>query len=120
MGNSVTHFEIAVKDDAAARKFYADLFGWKITHHEATGYGLVDTNSGGEGIGGGVMKSPTGDVFTTFYVVVDDLQATLDQAEEQGAKTIMPPMQVPEGPEIAMFADPDGNKIGIAKESSVT
>jgi len=24
-------------------------------------------------------------------------------------------MQVPDGPEIAMFADPDGNVIGLAK-----
>jgi predicted enzyme related to lactoylglutathione lyase len=24
-------------------------------------------------------------------------------------------MQVPEGPEIAMFSDPDGNVIGLAK-----
>jgi len=27
----------------------------------------------------------------------------------------MPPMQVPDGPEIAMFADPDGNVIGLSK-----
>jgi len=27
----------------------------------------------------------------------------------------MPPMQVPEGPEIAMFSDPDGNVVGLAK-----
>jgi uncharacterized protein len=120
MGNPVTHFEIAVKDTEAARNFYADLFGWKITHHEATGYGLVDTDSGGEGIGGGIAKPPTGDVYITFYVLVEDLQATLDQAEKQGAKTLVPPMQVPEGPEIAMFTDPDGSIVGLAKQESVT
>jgi predicted enzyme related to lactoylglutathione lyase len=27
----------------------------------------------------------------------------------------MPPMQVPDGPEIAMFADLDGNVIGLSK-----
>jgi len=36
-------------------------------------------------------------------------------AEKLGAKVVMPPMQVPEGPEIAMFSDPDGNVIGLAK-----
>ena len=46
---------------------------------------------------------------------VDDLQAKLDQAEKLGAKVVMPAMQVPDGPEIAMFADPDGNVIGLAK-----
>lgn len=120
MGNPVTHFEIGVKDDAAARKFYGDLFGWKITHHDATGYGLVDTDSGGEGIGGGIAKPPTGEAHTIFYVLVDDLQATLDRAEKMGAKTFVPPMQVPEGPEIAIFSDPEGNMIGIARGESVT
>jgi len=27
----------------------------------------------------------------------------------------MPPMQVPDGPEVAMLSDPDGNVIGLAK-----
>ena len=115
MGNPVTHFEIAVKDDAAARRFYGDLFGWKITHHEPTGYGMVDTDSGGEGIGGGVAKPPDGAPYVTIYVSVDDLQGKIDQAEKLGATVIMPPMQVPEGPEIAMFSDPDGNVIGLSK-----
>jgi predicted enzyme related to lactoylglutathione lyase len=28
---------------------------------------------------------------------------------------VLPPMQIPDGPEIAMFADPDGNMIGPSK-----
>jgi predicted enzyme related to lactoylglutathione lyase len=48
-------------------------------------------------------------------VNVDDVQAKLDEAEKLGAKTMVPPMQVPEGPEIALFTDPDGNLIGLAK-----
>lgn len=115
MGNPVVHFEIAVKDDAAARKFYGDLFGWKIDHHEATGYGMVDTDSGGEGIGGGIAKPPEGAPYVTVYVGADDLKAKLDEAEKLGAKTMMPPMQVPGGPEIALFTDPEGNLIGLAK-----
>jgi predicted enzyme related to lactoylglutathione lyase len=116
MGNPVVHFEIGVKDASAANKFYADLFGWKIDSSNPMNYGIVDTDSGGEGVGGGIMKPPEGaGTYTTFYVNVEDLQATLDQAEKLGAKTIMPPMQVPEGPEIAMFSDPDGNVIGLSK-----
>jgi uncharacterized protein len=48
-------------------------------------------------------------------VQVDDVQSTLDAAEKLGGKTVMPPMQVPEGPEVAMFADPEGNSIGVVK-----
>jgi uncharacterized protein len=116
MGNPVVHFEICVKDDKAANKFYGELFGWKINADNPANYGMVDTDSAGEGIGGGISKPPEGvDPYTTVYVNVDDVQAKLDQAEKLGAKVLMPPMQVPEGPEIAMFADADGNMIGLAK-----
>ena len=115
MGNPVVHFEIGVKDDKAASKFYADLFGWNINSDNPANYGMVDTDSSGEGIGGGIAKPPEGGPYTTVYVNVDDVQAKLDQAEKLGAKTIVPPMQVPEGPEIAIFTDPDGNMIGLAK-----
>lgn len=116
MGNPVVHFEIGVNDEAAAQKFYADLFGWKINADNPMNYGIVDTDSAGEGIGGGISKPPDGSgPYTAFYVNVDNLQAKLDQAAKLGAKVVMPPMQVPDGPEIAMFADPDGNVIGLSK-----
>jgi uncharacterized protein len=114
MGRPVTHFEIGAKDDKAMQKFYGDLFGWKTNVHEASGYGIVET--GGEGgIGGGIFATPTGEPYTVFYVDVEDVQATLDQAEKLGGRTMMGPMQVPGGPEVAMFTDPEGNTIGIAK-----
>jgi uncharacterized protein len=116
MGNSVVHFEIGVKDASAAQKFYADLFGWKVDANNPMNYGIVDTDSGGQGIGGGITKPPDDSgPYVTFYVNVEDLQATLERAEKLGAKTMMPPMQVPDGPEIALFTDPDGNMIGLSK-----
>jgi predicted enzyme related to lactoylglutathione lyase len=116
MGNPVVHFEIGVKDAAAAQKFYADLFGWKINADNPMNYGMVDTDSGGEGVGGGIAKPPDGSgPYTTFYVNCEDVKAKLDEAEKLGATVVMPPMQVPEGPEIAMFSDADGNVIGLAK-----
>jgi predicted enzyme related to lactoylglutathione lyase len=33
-----------------------------------------------------------------------------------GGKTLMEPHQVPGGPEIAMFEDPDGNAIGLLED----
>ena len=51
----------------------------------------------------------------TFYVNVSDLAAALAKAESLGGKTVMPPMAVPGGPEIAQFSDPEGNVIGLSK-----
>jgi uncharacterized glyoxalase superfamily protein PhnB len=44
-----------------------------------------------------------------------DLAATLKEAEAKGAKTLMEPEDIPGGPTIAMFADPEGNVIGLTK-----
>ena len=45
---------------------------------------------------------------------VDDLQASLDRAETLGGKALVPPTDLPDGyGRFAMFADPDGNTIGL-------
>ncbi|MFN2607129.1 MAG: VOC family protein [Acidimicrobiales bacterium] len=111
MGHPVVHFEVLGKDGAALQKFYGDLFGWAINADNPMNYGMVPADEGG--IGGGVGPSQDGSSFVTFYVQVDDLQATLDQVEKLGGSTVMPPMEVPEGPKVAQFKDPDGNVIGI-------
>ncbi len=40
---------------------------------------------------------------STFYVEVGDLQATLDAIEAAGGSTVQPPMDIPNGPSIALF-----------------
>ena len=55
----------------------------------------------------------------TFYVEVSDLKAHLEKIEGLGGKTTMPPMYIPGGPKIAMFADPEGNVIGLLMEGSM-
>jgi hypothetical protein len=32
---------------------------------------------------------------------------------EIGGKTVLPPTDVPEGPSLALFSDPEGNVIGL-------
>ncbi len=76
-------------------------------------YGMVTTGEGA--ISGGVGPSMDGAPAVTFYVEVDDLQAALDRVIELGGEMVMPPMDVPGGPSIAMFSDPAGNKIGLVK-----
>ncbi len=112
MANPVNHFEVLGKDGAALQKFYSDLFDWTIDAENPMNYGIVAPSEGG--IGGGVAASLDGTSMVTFYVQVDDLQATLDKVESLGGKTVMPPMDVPGGPKIAQFTDPEGNQIGIA------
>lgn len=116
MAQPVVHWEIGGSNPAKSREFYAKLFDWKIQVMEAMDYGMVEA-SGEKSIGGGIGPVPPGGKpYVTFYIKVDDLQQYLDKAGELGGTTIMPPMDIPEAGSIAMFADIDGNTIGLFKE----
>ncbi|MGH9058503.1 MAG: VOC family protein [Acidimicrobiales bacterium] len=113
MANPVAWFEASGPDPAALQRFYAEVFGWKIDADNPMNYGMVDPEEGG--IGGGVGPTPDGTSQVTWYVSVPDLQATLDKIEQVGGKTVSPPMDVPDGPTLAFFTDPAGNRIGLMK-----
>ena len=113
MAYPVTHFEVIGKDNKKLRDFYAKAFDWKLTDAPED-YAMVDTGANGHGIGGGIGPSRNGKSSMTFYIEAEDLKATLAKVERLGGKTVMPPMKA--GPvELAMFADPEGNVIGLAK-----
>lgn len=114
MAYPVTHFEITAKDSKKLQEFYGKVFEWKLTDAPMN-YKMIDTNSGEHnGIGGGIGQSRDGKGLVTFYIETTDLASTLAKVERSGGRTVMPPMQA--GPvELAMFADPEGNVIGLAK-----
>lgn len=112
MPNPVVHFEVMGKDAAKTQKFYADLFDWKVDASNPMNYGVVEAQDG-SGIGGGVGATPDGQTYVTVYVQVDDIDATLEKAGGLGATVVMPKMDVPGGPTIGLFTDPDGNLVGL-------
>lgn len=116
MGNRVVHFEVLGSDGKKLQQFYASLFGWKVDASNPMEYGLVAGDDAG--IGGGIARAQ-GAPLVTFYVEVPDLAAALSHAERLGGKTVMPPMDVPGGPKIAQFADPDGNVIGLTQAGAM-
>jgi len=116
MTRPVVFFEIRGKDSKRLQEFYASLFGWKINSDNPMNYGMVEPGIGGpeEGVGGGIVQAE--EPLVTIYVQVVDLNETLAKAEEMGGKAVMQPMDVPDGPTIAMFEDPEGNTIGLVKQ----
>jgi predicted enzyme related to lactoylglutathione lyase len=115
LGQPIVHFEIIGKDASAARKFYAELFDWKIGQPmpDMGFYSLVD--AGSSGLAGGIGQEPDGSTRATIYVQVPNLQSTLDQAVAMGGRVVMPPMEIPGVTTIALLADPDGNVVGLVK-----
>ena len=101
----------------ALKGFYSQLFDWQITDMEAMpNYSTVDTG-GEEGIPGGIGEAPKGDAgHVTFYVRVDDIEASLAKAESLGGTKVMGPMDIPSG-QIALFTDPEGHAIGLMTQT---
>ena len=114
MAYPVTHFEINAQDAPATQKFYRDLFGWGIDTNNPDNYGMIDTKNKGTGINGGIGASQQGRSWVTFYVECDDPAATLAKAERLGGRRVMEPMESM-NVTYALFADPEGNVIGLAK-----
>jgi predicted enzyme related to lactoylglutathione lyase len=120
MGQPVVHFEVMGHDADKLRSFYGGMFDWTFNTDNPMNYGMVEregnTGSDGVGIGGGIGALPEempGHV--TFYVAVPDVEAAMKQAESLGGTRLMGPEQPMEGLEIALFADPEGNAVGLVK-----
>jgi predicted enzyme related to lactoylglutathione lyase len=115
MGAPVVHFEVNAKDAKRAQEFYSNLFSWQINANNPMNYGLVMTGAK-TGINGGIGqveadKPP----FVTFYAEVDNPQAYLDRAVSLGGTVVMPVTEIPNMVTYALFADPEGNLVGIVK-----
>ena len=114
MGRPIVHVEIMGRDARKLQAFYADLFDWRISAPsgpEFGFYGMLDPAS--SGLGGGIGQEPGGHGRVTVYVEVPDAQAALDRAVSLGGTVALPPTQIPGGPKIAQFVDPDGNITGL-------
>jgi len=115
MPNPVVHFEIIGGDGKKLHAFYASLFGWKVDANNEWNYGMVDTQTPGTGIAGGIGGAMDGQARVTVYAQVPDLQASLDKAVSLGGKVLMPITEIPGAVTMAMIADPEGNTMGLIK-----
>ena len=116
MGAPVAYFEIISADHGRAQHFYRELFDWRAEGDPAMdGYAMVDTGAGDGAVSGGIgPASPEDGPGVRIYVRVDDLEAYLGRAEKLGGTTVVPPMDLSGGyGRIALFLDPDGNKVGL-------
>ena len=113
MAHPVVHAEIRSQDPDATRRFFADLFGWKIASEGAfPGYTFIDTGvEGGTFVAISPRQSTEDEVL--FFVAVEDVEATLARAEQLGGRIVQPAQHVP-GTSFGVFADAQGHKVGVA------
>ena len=127
MGAPVVHFEVVGQDGKALSEFFSALFSWEIDSNNPIGYGMVsragNLNAEGIGIGGGIMGAvpgmPEHAGHVTFYVEVPDVEAALKRAESLGGTRQSGPDEVPGGPIIGQFLDPEGHLIGLTQAGTM-
>lgn len=102
------------------QNFCSKLFDWGIDSNNPINYGIVKAQREGT-IGGGIASTQDGSAgHATFFIEVDDLQATLDHSESMGGKTVVPVTYIPNMVTFAMFTDPEGHLVGLVKDETTS
>jgi predicted enzyme related to lactoylglutathione lyase len=116
MANPFIHIELQTKDVEKSKKFYSNLFDWKL--EEVMGdYTIIKV---GEGTGGGIMKNPVPSIPDNWmpYVLVDDVKVSTKKAKSLGAVVCKEVTEIPDMGWFSVITDPTGATLGLfqAKE----
>lgn len=104
--------ELQTKDPSAAKKVYAELFGWDADDMPMPNGTYTMFKSGGRQVAG-LMALPEGAAKMgappnwASYVAVDDVKATTDLAAKHGGKVLMGPTAMGPGM-FSVIQDPTG------------
>lgn len=115
----ITHIDIPVADKQRAKDFYSALFGWKF--QEYPGYEDYPMwQAPNEISGGGLSQREDGFTQPRSYVEVDSIDDILTAAKEHGGAVVVDRQPISETSWLAVFADPDGNQIGLYEGTTDT
>jgi uncharacterized protein len=108
----ISWHELMTTDYEAGFKFYSELFGWEQMEEMDMGpAGKYRMFGQGGKMYGGMMNKPA-DVKMppawSYYVNVDDVEAAITRATNNGATKIYGPQEVPGGTQVAQLIDPQG------------
>jgi predicted enzyme related to lactoylglutathione lyase len=115
--------ELITPDQAAARTFYGELFGWSFDDHDMgeMGHYYIGTIEGDEiaGLSGPMPGMEGHPAFWNVYLAVDDVDATTAKVEPAGGKVEAGPFDVNQNGRMAALQDPTGARISLwqAKET---
>jgi hypothetical protein len=108
----VVHFDIPIDDPDRAVAFYNSVFDWGLVRWGQMDYWTMPDRPG-EGVAGALGARESPDQGVMIYIGVDDIDATLAAVEEAGGRRLSERMPIPTMGWMALFADPEGNRIGL-------
>jgi uncharacterized protein len=117
MGNPFVHVELNTTDVDKAKKFYGQLFDWKLEDVDMGPSGTYTLIKPGEGPGGGILKHPMPGAPSTWlaYVLVDDIAAATKKAKSLGAKIVKDVTELPGVGTMSIITDPTGATLALWK-----
>lgn len=119
--DKVVHFEIPSDDIERARKFYKNIFGWKMDSMPDMEYILIGTTPVDENgmptetgaINGGMMKRQSPIISPVITISVENIDNALKNIKKMGGEMIRGKMQVGDMGYSAYFKDTEGNILGL-------
>jgi predicted enzyme related to lactoylglutathione lyase len=126
---TIVHFEVPADDIERAKKFYNELFGWKIEKWPSTDdsqltsaadgqpmeYWMVTTtdDKGNKALGGGMMKRQMPGHQVTNYIGVESIDEYSSKVEKLGGKVVASKHAVPGMGYFALCIDTENNNFAI-------
>jgi uncharacterized protein len=119
---TIVHFEIPSDNLDRTKKFYTELFGWKIEKMAGTGqreYWTFSTTTNGEGgggqrtISGGMMERQMPQEPIMIYIGVDSVTEYSNKVERLGGKVIKQKTEVPGYGWFAICTDTENNGFAL-------
>ncbi len=112
--------ELASSDIEAAKRFYTELFGWKLKEGDAGTMKYNEIVVGERAVGGMYQMGPEyGNAPSHWmpYVAVEDVDEMVKRVEALGGKVCVPPTDIPNTGRFAVINDPSGATLSILKLS---
>lgn len=125
MSGKVVHFEIPADDIKRAQSFYKKAFGWRIDSVPGMGYAMVGTTPSDKNgmptepgsINGGMLTRQGPVKSPVITILVDDMDAALENLTELGGKVVRKKETVGDMGYAAYFKDTEGNVVGLWEPS---
>ena len=112
---SIVWFEVPADNVERAKKFYGELFGWRIEKFPGPmEYWHIDTGGGDDTPDGGLLKrqNPAQQGITN-YIGVASVDRFVAKVQKLGGKICMPKTAVPQMGYFAICQDPENNTFAL-------
>ncbi len=112
--SSIVWFEIPADNIERARKFYVELFGWKIEKFPGVDdYWHIDTGGADDTPDGGLLARAQPGQPITNYISVESVTESMARVEKLGGKVCTPKTAVPQMGYFSICQDPENNTFAL-------